>query len=90
MLKLGKDNETHFQEIFWVGLCGAGVLLSRLDNIFLLIMVGVWLVFHGKQINSISQIDFLLILLSATSSFFFRFISNEDIFNYLPFLYFLI
>jgi hypothetical protein len=89
-LKLGKDNETHSQEIFWVGLCGAGVLLSRLDNIFLLIMVGVWLVFHGKQINSISQIDFLLILLSATSSFFFRFISNEDIFNYLPFLYFLI
>ena len=86
----GKNNENHYQEIFWVGLCGVGVLLSRLDNIFLIIMAGVWLVFHGKQISSISQIDFMLILFSSVASFFFRFISNEDIFNYLPFLYFLI
>jgi len=89
-LSWGKGDENHSQEIFWVGLCGAGVLLSRLDNIFLLIMAGVWLVFQGKQINSISQIDFVLILFSATASFFFRFNSNEYIFNYLPFLYFLI
>ncbi len=89
-LSWGKGSENYYQKIFWVGLCGAGVLLSRLDNIFLLIMAGVWLVFRGKQISSISQIDFLLILFSAVASFFFRFISNEDIFNYLPFLYFLI
>jgi len=87
-LSWGEGNENRSQGIFWVGLCGAGVLLSRLDNIFLLIMVGVWLVFQGKKINSISQIDFLLILFSATASFFFRFNSSEYIFNYLPFLYF--
>ena len=89
-LSWDKGNENHYQEIFWVGLCGAGELLSRLDNIFFLILAGVWLVFHGKKINSISQIDFLLILFSAVASFFFRFISNEDILNYLPFLYLLI
>ena len=89
-LSWGEGNENHSKEIFWVGLCGTGVLLSRLDNIFLLIMAGVWLVFQRKQINSISQIDFLLILFSATASFFFRLNSNEYIFNYLPFLYFLI
>ena len=86
----GEGNENRSKDIFWVGLCGAGVLLGRLDNIFLLIMVGVWLVFQGKKINSISQIDFLLILFSATASFFFRFNSSEYIFNYLPFLYLLI
>ncbi len=89
-LSWSEDNKANFQEILWVGLCGAGVLLSRLDNIFLLIMAGMWLVFHGKQINNISQIDFLLILFSATASFFFRLLSNENIFDYVPFLYFLI
>jgi len=87
---LSEGDENHFKEIFLVGLCGTGVLLSRLDNIFLLIMVGVWLVFHGKQINNISQIDFLLILFSAIASFFFRLKFNKNIFDYLPFLYLLI
>jgi len=89
-LSWSRSNEIHTREIFWVGLCGTGALLSRLDNIFLLIMVGVWLVFHGKKISNISQIDFLLILFSATASFFFRLNSNKNIFDYLPFLYFLI
>jgi len=89
-LSWSESDENHFLEIFWVGLCGAGVLLSRLDNIFILIMAGVWLVFRGKRISNISQIDFLLILVSATASFFFRLESNENIFDYLSFLYFLI
>ena len=89
-LSWSNGSEVHFQEILWIGMCGVGVLLSRLDNIFLLILIGMWLVFHGKQINNISQIDFLLILFSATASFFFRLLSNENIFDYVPFLYFLI
>jgi len=89
-LSWGESDENHFWEIFRVGLCGAGVLLSRLDNIFILIMAGVWLVFRGKRISNISQIDFLLILVSATASFFFRLESNENIFDYLSFLYLLI
>jgi hypothetical protein len=89
-LSWGESDENHFWEIFRVGLCGAGVLLSRLDNIFILIMAGVWLVFRGKRISNISQIDFLLILVSVTASFFFRLESNENIFDYLSFLYLLI
>jgi len=89
-LSWGESDKNHFWEIFWVGLCGAGVLLSRLDNIFILIMIGVWLVFRGKRISNISQVDFLLILVSATASFFFRLESNENIFDYLSFLYLLI
>ena len=46
--------------------------------------------FHGKKINTISQIDFLLILFSAIASFFLRLSSNNNIFDYLSFLYFLI
>ncbi|MDO9545440.1 MAG: hypothetical protein Q7J07_01660 [Pelolinea sp.] len=78
------------KQLFWVGLCGVGVLFSRLDNIFVLLLVGIWLVFRGKTIGRISQIDFLLILLSAISSFFLRLSSYENIFDYLPFLFLLI
>ena len=89
-LSSGGNDEDGFWEILWVGVCGAGVLLSRLDNIFILIMAGVWLVFQGKRIRNISQVDFLLILVSATASFFFRLESTKNIFNYLSFLYLLI
>ena len=34
----GESDKNRFWEIFWVGLCGAGVFLSRLDNIFIIIM----------------------------------------------------
>jgi len=86
----GKSDKNRFWEIFWIGLCGAGVFLSRLDNIFIIIMTGVWLVFREKRISNNSQVDFLLILVSATASFFFRLESNENIFDYLSFLYLLI
>ena len=85
------DDEKSIKEhLFWVGLCGVGVLFSRLDNIFVLLMVGIWLVFREKSIGRISQIDFLLILISAVASFFMRLSSYENIFEYLPFLYLLI
>jgi hypothetical protein len=85
------DNEKSINKhIYWVGLCGVGVLFSRLDNIFVLLMVGIWLVFRGKLIGRISQIDFLLILISAIASFFIRLNSYENIFDYLNFLYLLI
>jgi len=76
--------------ILLTSLCGIGVLLSRLDNIFLLIMTGVWVVFHGKRINKISQIDFTLITISAVVSYFIRLTGYENIFDYLSFLYLLL
>ena len=38
-----------YSQLSVVGLAGLGLLLSRLDNIFLLITIGVWIVFHGKK-----------------------------------------
>lgn len=83
------SSESRPHEFFVAGLCGAGLLLSRLDNIFLLLMVGLWLVFRGKEISQLSQIDFLLILFSTITSFFIRLSSNTSIFDYVSFLYIL-
>jgi hypothetical protein len=88
-LSLDTDQKLFNQQLFILGLCGAGVLFSRLDNIFILLMVGVWLVFRGKKISRISQIDFLLILFSAIGSFFIRLSSTKDIFKFVDFLYLL-
>ena len=84
------DEKSVNKHLFLVGLCGVGVLFSRLDNIFVLLMVGIWLVFRGKMISRISQLDFLLILLSTVASFFMRLGSYENMFDYLNFLYLLI
>jgi len=71
------------------GLAGLGLLLSRLDNIFLLVTIGVWLVFNGKKFNTVAQIDFFLLLISAVVSFFIRMQIYENMFEYLDF-YFLL
>ena len=84
----GKKGEIR-QNILWASLCGIGVLLSRLDNIFLLIMAGLWIVFHGKRFNKVAQIDFILILISSVASYFIRLSGYKNIFDYLSFLYLL-
>jgi hypothetical protein len=89
-LSIGANQKRYNQQLILLGLCGAGVLFSRLDNIFILLMVGMWSVFRGKKISNISQIDFLLILFSAIGSFFVRLSSTENIFEFVDFLYLLL
>jgi len=72
-----------------VSLAAILVLFSRLDNIFLLLMAGLWLVFRGSRMRWMSQIDLLLIFASAVLSYFSRIQSTDNIFNFLPFFYML-
>lgn len=73
-----------------LGLVGVLVLFSRLDNIFMLVMVGLWLVFRGSKMSWISQVDFLLIMIAAVLSYYSRIQTTNNIFNFLPFFYMLL
>ena len=76
--------------LFWLSLAAIMVLFSRLDNIFVLVFLGCWLVFRNSCIRWISQVDFLLILVSALLSYYSRIQTTDNIFNFLPFAYMLI
>lgn len=73
-----------------ISLAAMLVLFSRLDNIFILVMVGLWLVFRNSNMRWITQVDFLLILLSSLLSYYLRIQTTDNIFNFLPFAYMLI
>lgn len=77
-------------DMLLLGLAGALVLFSRLDNIFMLVMVGLWLVFRGSKMSWISQVDFLLIFTAAVLSYYSRIQTTNNIFNFLPFFYMLV
>lgn len=76
--------------ILWISLASVIALLSRLDNIFIVLMIGIWLVFLQNQMRWMAQVDFLLILLSVITSYFLRIQSTDNLFNFLPFAYLLI
>ena len=87
-----KWNDPHKKiksQLALTGLVGLGLLLSRLDSIFILVTIGVWNIFYGEKFNRVAQIDFLLLLISAVTGFFVRMQGNEKIFDYLDF-YFLL
>ena len=78
------------KDLLGVSLAALLVLFTRLDNIFILVMVGVWLMFRKNSIRWISQWDFILILITAVGSYYARVQSTDNIFNFLPFFYMLI
>jgi hypothetical protein len=61
-----------------------------LDNIFLVLLAGVWLVFHNSSLRWQVLLDFCLILLIAVVSYFYRIQTTTNILNFLPFAYLLI
>ncbi|MDK2982112.1 MAG: hypothetical protein PWQ55_2459 [Chloroflexota bacterium] len=78
------------KDLLGVSLAALLVLFTRLDNIFLLVMVGMWLIFRKNSLRWISQWDFLLIILSAVGSYYARVQTTDNIFNFLPFFYMLL
>jgi hypothetical protein len=88
--RLSADSKTHkksWQKIFLLGLAALFVLFSRLDNIFLVLLAGVWLIFRNSSLRWQLLLDFCLILLIAVFSYYSRIQSTTNIFNFLPFAY---
>lgn len=73
-----------------LGLSALLMLFSRLDNIFLVMLAGVWLVLRRSSLRWQVLRDFCLILLVVLFSYYVRIQSTTNIFNFLPFAYLLI
>lgn len=56
-------------QLLWIGLVGALTMLARLDNVFLVGFVGIFLVFGVTRISRLLQRDLLLITVATALSF---------------------
>ena len=65
------DHE-NYRRLFWVGITATLTVLSRLDNVFIVAMIGIWLVLRRPQLRSMVIIDPVLIAASIFSSYFLR------------------
>lgn len=84
------DNRTS-QIKSYLGISLAAILcfLSRLDNIFIVLMVGVWLIFRSSSLRWSALFDFCLILSVIVISYYLRIQATDNVFNFLPFFYML-
>lgn len=76
-------NHRSWTSLGLLGLIGSFVLLSRLDNIFIVAIVGLWIILRGLKINGIVIADIGFSFLSVAASFIARFGFSI---NYSPFL----
>ncbi len=60
------------KEITWLGFLSALVMFSRLDLVFLAVIIGVWILFRGTFIRYLLPLDILIIFISMTSSVILR------------------
>jgi hypothetical protein len=65
-------NSLEWKRLIGIGLAAAFALFSRLDNVFLVGVMGMWFVFRGLRISPKSIADFLLSALSVIISFIIR------------------
>lgn len=85
-----RNNRKSLQTLTTVSLAAILCLFTRLDNVFIVMITGFWLVFHDNQIRSFANIDFFLIIISSLASYFLRIQITDNILNFLPFAYILI
>ena len=89
LAKTDRKEDAGYKDLVYLSLAAMLALFSRLDNIFIVVMLGCWLVFRHSQMRWISQGDFILILISALLSYYLRIQATDNIFNFLPFAYML-
>ena len=82
-----KDQAERSKWYFFISLTAILCLFSRLDNIFILLIIGFWLSFRGSGMRKAILVDFCVILISVFISYFARIQSTNNIFNFLPFYY---
>jgi hypothetical protein len=67
-----RTEKINLKQIAWLGFLSAIVMLSRLDLIFLAVIVGMWILFRGTPIRYLLPLDILIIFISMTSSVILR------------------
>ncbi|KPL76489.1 hypothetical protein ADN00_10970 [Ornatilinea apprima] len=64
------------REVLRLGGAAAALLLTRYDNLILVLVFGVWLVFRGSRMRYMVLVDAMLIFISVFGSFLLRFDLN--------------
>ncbi len=85
-----KNQNLAIKDYLGISLAAIFCLFSRLDNIFYVLMVGVWLVFRYTSLRRKLLYDFSLVILTVVISYYSRIQMTDNIFNFLPFFYILI
>jgi hypothetical protein len=76
--------------LFWLGAAAVLVMLSRLDNIFLVGVAGLWLVYQKNEQRYPVILMLLLAFASVPISFFLRVGFRESYIQYMTSIYFLL
>lgn len=76
-----RKNEVTKKELAGLGLLAAVVMFSRLDLIFLAVLVGPWLILRGKPIRHLLILDIAVIFVSITSAVILR--TDFNAYNYI-------
>jgi hypothetical protein len=84
-----EDQGLQLKQYLGISLAAVLCLLSRLDNIFIVLMVGVWIVFRSSSLRRTLLFDFSLIILVVVISYYSRIQTTDNIFNFLPFFFLL-
>jgi hypothetical protein len=71
-IKAEKAEKWEFKYYFGSSLAAVLVLLSRLDSIFLVIFIGIWLMFRKTRLQYLLMIDMVASALAVTLSFYLR------------------
>lgn len=82
-----EDRELKPKNFLIMSLLGAFLLFSRLDSIFIVILMGIWLVFRKTHLRWQVLLDGLFAFLAAIISYYLRVQNTDNIFNFLPFFY---
>lgn len=67
-----RTEKINLKQIAWLGFLSAIVMFSRLDLIFLAVIIGIWILFRGTPIRYLLPLDILIIFISMTSSVILR------------------
>lgn len=67
-----KPGAGNYPQIFFIGIAAIFTLFSRLDNIFFVSMIGLWIFIRSLNLRLIMFVDIILVILSVFFSYFFR------------------
>jgi hypothetical protein len=84
------DWKTRIRQLLPVGLVAALTILSRLDNIFLVGMAGLWLVFKRTRLNHLLVADMALFYVAPIYAAFWRLKPGAEYYQYSTAVYVLI
>lgn len=67
-----RRQETTLKQIAWLGFISAMVMFSRLDLVFVAVIIGIWVLFRGNSIRYLLPLDILIIFIAMTSAVILR------------------